>query len=232
MLYLGGKTRSQREIATVILNSTSKRDSYLEPFFGGGSSCITLAPRFSEVRVGDIHEDLCMMWQAVKDGWRAPLHISESEYNQLMTSKPSALRGFAGFACSFGGKWFAGYARDGTNNSRSYAKTQAYRIDQIGSILKLSNAMILNVSYAAWDHKQAVVYCDPPYVSTTSYKHYFDTKRFWKVMDRWSEEGASVFVSEYNAPSHWKCIWEKNVKCKIQDLGRMSNRVERLFYLK
>ena len=232
MLYLGGKTRSGREIAKCILSLTSHRTHYLEPFFGGGSSCIHLASQFEDVRVGDVHEDLILMWQAVQEGWRAPLHVTNEEYNRLKFAKPSALRGFAGFACSFGGKWFGGYARDGTDESRSYAKPQAYRIDEIGSILRLSKAMILNVSYEQWDHKKGVVYCDPPYAGTTKYATWFDSARFWKTMDKWSEEGATVFVSEYKAPTHWEQVWESTITCRIPDLGRRTKRTERLFWRK
>ena len=230
MLYLGGKTRSGREIAKCILSLTPHRTHYLEPFFGGGSSCIHLAPQFEDVRVGDVHTDLILMWQAVQEGWRAPLHVTNEEYNQLKYKEPSALRGFAGFACSFGGKWFGGYARDGTDESLySYAKPQAYRIDEIGSILRLSKAMILNVSYEQWTHKKGVVYCDPPYAGTTRYAGGFDSARFWKTMDKWTEEGATVFVSEYKAPSHWEQVWESTIFCKVSNRGA---RTERLFWRK
>ena len=53
------------------------------------------------------------MYQALADGWVPPTSLSEEEYRELKVAEPSALRGFAGFGCSFGGKWFDEFARGG-----------------------------------------------------------------------------------------------------------------------
>lgn len=229
MLYLGGKERIGRQVSRAILARTEKRHSYLEPFFGGGSSYRFLAPYFAESRVGDIHPDLMVMWQAAKDGWQPPTSLSYAEYNRVRyIDSPNELKGFAGFACSFGGKWFGGYAKNA--KEQNYAEPQSYRVSRIGNLLKVLDTMIVCATYDAWEPKDSVVYCDPPYAGTTKYSiSGFNTKRFWRIMDYWVEKGASVFVSEYDAPVHWNAILEIEVPCKVSGTGTNGSRRERLF---
>jgi DNA adenine methylase len=229
MLYLGGKDRIANRIARAILDSTPKRHSYLEPFFGGGSSFLRLAPHFKETRAGDLHADLIAMWHAAQDGFRFPRTISEQEYREYKRTKsPHPLKGFAGFATSFGGKWFGGYARNA--QAKNYAEPQADSVEKIGYLLGRKQTMVCHASYEAWNAKDYVVYADPPYAGTTSYKvKEFDSSRFWKTMDSWVEGGASVFVSEYNAPAHWKCILRIELDCLVEGFGGNGTRVERLF---
>ena len=62
------------------------------------------------------------MLNAVKHGYDLPESVSEQEYKYIREHKDDdpALAGFVGFGCSFGGKWFGGYARD-NRTSRNYA---------------------------------------------------------------------------------------------------------------
>ena len=237
MTYLGGKDRLAHLIAKCILAYTAKRDSYLECFFGGGNSYRYLASEFNESKVGDIHADVIAMWQAVKDGWLPPEYVNEAEYYRVKKlPSPDPLRGFVGFSCSFGGKWWGGYARDfGRNNenatNRNFAEAQCRNVDSIGSLLRLNDTMILPVDYSSWSPSSyTVVYADPPYANTTHYKNHFNSKRFWEVMDQWAERGVSVFVSEYAAPDHWKVIGEFSHSCSLHTVKHeATERVERVF---
>src|SRR5208337_2924620 len=108
MNYLGGKATIGEDICRAIRAHSRKRAVLVEPFLGGGNSYKFLAPFFQEVRIGDIHADLILMWQAVAAGWVPPHSVTEAQYRQLKHAEPSALRGFVGFGCSFSGKWFGG----------------------------------------------------------------------------------------------------------------------------
>lgn len=206
MRYLGGKSKVGKHIATAILAHTDRRGDYYEPFLGGGATFARIAPLFERAHAGDIHEDLILMWEAARAGWVPPV-IDEADYRRLRDEPPSALRGFAGFGCSFGGKWWGGFARGGgrchpAESSRNVVKTaEAMR----GTVLRRS-------SYEEWNpDRGSVVYADPPYRGATEYAFDFDHERFWSTMHEWSDRGVVVFVSEYSAPPEWRPIWSGNI---------------------
>lgn len=225
MRYHGGKARGSKYIETAILSHTTERRVYVEPFLGGGSSFAMISPHFERAYAGDSHEDLMLMWQALKDGWIPPESVSKVEYQRLRRESPSAMRGFVGFGCSFGGKWWGGYAKEIPGK---------YTVAHAASSLKkksaqVSRAVLRHCSYDEWRPKSGhVVYCDPPYAETTGYYQSFDHEMFWSVMDSWHESGAEVFVSEYRAPAGWVAVAET---IKANNLGGGTGRgmAEKLF---
>ena len=76
-----------------------------------------------------------------------------------------------------------------------------------------------------------MIYCDPPYENTTSYKTgSFDHPKFWDWCRKMSEKNL-VFVSEYKAPDDFICVWEGEVKTNFasQRKGTTHTAVEKLF---
>ncbi len=227
MRYLGGKGRLAKQIACVILSSTPRRDFYLEPFLGGANTFEHISPYFARPHAGDIHEDLMLMWTAVASGWLPPDQLSQDQYEQLRSAPPSALRAFAGFFCSFAGAWFAKYARNerGTN----YAGESYRGIVRVAPAMRRS--IVARSSYHQWTPGDGwVVYADPPYAKTAGYRDAasgFDHDYFWSTMDRWVNDGAHVYVSEFSAPPHWTCFGEVARPSAQKESQRQS--CERLF---
>ena len=179
MRYLGGKSKLAKPIATTIYNTCDCTDVYIEPFVGGGSILCELAPMFGECLACDNQQDLILLWQALKDGWIPPSVLSQAQYDELKQSLPSALRGFAGFPCSFGGKWFGGLAKGG------FAKGEPRNhIDEGKRNCLKQSTKISNVNFVCCDYRQIepdpgnVIYCDPPYMGTTGYGSNFDHEIF------------------------------------------------------
>jgi DNA adenine methylase len=223
MRYLGGKSKVGKRIANAILAHTKTRSSYYEPFLGGGESFRHIAPHFEKTFASDIHEDLILMWKEAANGW-VPPSIDESTYRTLKDAQTSALRGFAGFGCSFGGKWWGGFAR---GEDRDYSSESSRNICKIAMLMKTTN--LRTCSYADLDPEiGSVVYADPPYANTTGYFRGFDHDAFWMKMREWSERGIEVFVSEYVAPSDWKPIWEGSHRQYVSKRAR-AETTERLF---
>lgn len=239
MRYVGGKGRIARQLSEVIRKYTDSETIY-EPFMGGGAMTAALASRFSEVIAGDAHEDIVLMWQAVLSGWE-PLPIDYERYQELRyTDQPSAERGFAGAGCSFGGRWFEGFARGGINadgTPRNHQAESARAVIRDRDAMISGNVHVFHKNYDAWPLDcalPAAIYCDPPYAASSSAKRYavpFDHRSFWV----WAEEMSrthSVFVSEYQAPEGWVSIWQQP---KRQSLvigsGRRDLRIEKLFVL-
>jgi DNA adenine methylase len=228
MKYLGGKFRIARELSKVILATTPERSLYWEPFIGGGNVFEHVAPHFRKITGSDAHHDLMLMWQALRDGWVPPDSINEQEYMELKHSEPSARRAFAGFGCSFGGKWFAGYAR---GNSRDYAGESKRALVRQNAAWSSSDIDFRCMSYTEFDPAPGtVIYCDPPYANTTGYKATgaFDQEKFWETAQRWADSGCQVFIIEYHEP--YDPIW---TKCRDMPMHSSKPRVrtENLYYL-
>jgi DNA adenine methylase len=223
MRYMGGKMRIGKQLASVI--QTYNPDTYAEPFCGMFSVGKHVDCRHKVA--SDIHPDLILLLQAVQAGWKPPTNITEEQYNQLKNAKPSALRGFVGFGCSFYGKFFGGFARDPSMND--------FGTIARNNMLKLA-PMIQGVefrcrSYVDYEGDADVLYCDPPYAGTTDFSsRNFNTDDFWDwVRDR----REIVLVSEYTAPKDFEVVWAKPVTTTMKDkTGRGCPRIEHLFHKK
>lgn len=88
MRYLGGKHRTAKLLTVNLLASTGLRGRLIEPFCGGGAMTTALAPHFEHIEASDIHDDLILMWRALKRGWQPPEQIAEDEYHQLKQAPP------------------------------------------------------------------------------------------------------------------------------------------------
>ena len=184
-----------------------------------------------ERKAYDYNEYLIELYKAIQNGYELPDSISEEEYKYIRTDKDKALTGFAGFGCSFAGKWFGGYAR-GHGGKLGYADT-AKR-----SLLKKISTMY-DVSFSFADYKTlsfsgCLIYCDPPYKGTTKFTGTpdFDTIEFWNVMRIWSENN-DVYISEYTAPDDFECVLEIPTRIDIRNKdNQMEKRIEKLFKYK
>ena len=82
--------------------------------------------------------------------------------------------------------------------------------------------------------KNSIIYFDPPYKGTTKYFTEFDHDFFYNYVRKLKNEGHQVFVSEYEMPSDFICIWEKEVKSSLSANGKIGgskSSVEKLFTL-
>ena len=70
-------------------------------------------------------------------------------------------------------------------------------------------------------------YCEPFVGGTTKYKDNFDSDAFWQWCRDKAKEGHTVYVSEYNAPEDFKCIWEKQINSNLG--GTSKTATEKLF---
>lgn len=227
--YLGGKSRLGKQIAYVINAIIEPEQAYWEPFCG--SCWVMMHVRAKTRYASDGHYELIKMWQALQDGWIPPSTVTEQEYQAAKAGKGEPhLRGFIGFGCSFGGKWFAGYARDG--DERNYSSNGA------SSLLKQS-AYLQSVSFYWCDYSKPdldenlLIYADPPYADTEGYNGVmfpFDTVEFWQVARRWVNKGHTVIVSEYQAPVDFICVNEYLTRTDLEVRGGgKESRTERLF---
>ena len=162
-----------------------------------------------------------------------PDHVSEEMYQELKTKKElNGVTGWAGYSLSFGAKWFGGYARDikgldGEENE--VTQTRRGKNNALAQSPNLKDCLFINSSYQVLDiPKYSIIYCDPPYEGTTKYKDGFNHSEFWEWVRTKSLEGHSVFVSEYNAPEDFICVWQKTLTTSFST-SESIKAVEKLF---
>ena len=239
MKYMGSKNRIAKYIAPIIQLSIDKNDItvYCEPFAGGMNMIDKI--RCNQRIANDIHPQLMAMWQALQNGWIPPEHISEDEYLYVKNHQdtlPPYYVGYVGFCSTFGARYFQGYARgfksDGiTPRDES---NEAYR-----NIMK-QLPKLQNVSFTCGDYRQinidnSVIYCDPPYENTKCYSStdVFNYDEFWDWC-RDQNKRNILFVSGYEAPDDFKCIWQKDTIVNFDSLRNENSnkkRTEKLFIL-
>ena len=232
MKYIGSKSRHAKEIISAIEPYRKDGQVWVEPFVGGAN----MIDKVKGERIGaDLNPYIISLFQGLQNGFVPPDFVSECEYKTVSNSRVvTPLTGFIGFGCSYSGKFFGGYARGKSSNG----KNRNYCAESKRNILKqapnLVGVRFVNCSYEDLEiPKGSLIYCDPPYNNTTRYSTGgFDSKQFWEWCNKKVEEGHTVFVSEYEAPSNWKSIWSKEVNnTLVKDTGSKRG-VEHLFYIK
>lgn len=237
--YLGGKSKLARQISETILAATPYRERYIEPFIGGGAMAEKMGGHFEHALYSDSHRDCVLMWQHGLAGGEFPETVTEDEYKAWRDAEPSGVRGFVGFAGSWGGKFFGGYGRDSTGRRNFIAEGLRNIERNLAGMRGRASTSVDELDYRLSDVRAGdVVYCDPPYADTTGYTTGdFDHDEFWQVVQGWAERGAEVFVSEFIAPE-WvgEPIWSKErhitAHSGFDENGKRTMRkVDALFHL-
>jgi intein/homing endonuclease len=167
--YLGNKTRLAKELAPILTKHLNGQNYYIEPFAGafGMISNIDYPKRIAY----DKDLFIISLMKAVRDGWNPPEELSEEEYKSLKNSSFAGVYGgdeitrlvaFAGYGCSFGGKWFAGFARGGMSGG----KERNHVAESSRNLVKM-RPKLQGITIGVSDYRNAVqfngssVYCLP-----------------------------------------------------------------------
>lgn len=239
MKYMGSKARHAKELLPIILANRKQGQWYVEPFVGGAN----MIDKVEGNRIGaDSNEYLAEMWKAVSNGWKPPELVTEDKYQKVRDNKDNdkPLTSYIGFAMSFGGKWFGGYRRDiaGTKDDpelKAFNESEQSR-KSYESLLKQQKKLI-GVDFRHSSYKDldipanSIIYCDPPYKDTTKYKDSFDHEQFYEWCRDKHNEGHQIFVSEYNMPDDFSCVWSKEVNNSLTKDTGSKKGTEKLFVL-
>ena len=224
MKYMGSKARHAKSIIESM--SIPPDAIYIEPFVGGANVICDVK---AKERIGyDVDIDLIAVLDAASKGWTPPERISESDYTDLKTSKPSALKGYAAFALSYGGKKWGGWCRD-REGKRDYC-IEAFN-NAMEQFPKLIGVKFKCLSFTEIEIPVgSYVYCDPPYAGTTHYSSKFDSHQFWGWVIK-NSTGNWRFVSEYTTPDFSE-VWNRRVSSSLTADTGAKIATERLFEVK
>jgi len=225
MQYLGSKNKIAKHLLPTMLSHRKLGQWWVEPFVGGAN----MIDKVDGPRVGnDVHRHLIAMLEALQEGWIPPTEVSRDMYYRVKNSQEdysNELVGFVGFLCSFGGKWWGGYASNSAGNNYA-ARGSRVLVKQAKKLIgvRFTRGSYLDMAIPPG----SLIYCDPPYRGTTGYKGGFDHERFWSWCRDRVKDGHMLFVSEYTAPDDFVCV-KKVTHETILDRNRRRERVERLF---
>ena len=229
MKYMGSKNRIAKHILPIMLEHKTEEMTWVEPFVGGAN----MIDKVDGKRIGaDINpyliDALIAIRDCVSDLPKNNKEFTEEDYKQLRKNDDYKYKGYAGFAFSYSGKWLGGWCRDG-KNKRDYVN-ESYK-NAIKQSPKLQGLKLVQSSYdeLPLNSDNCLIYCDPPYKGTTSYKDSFDHIKFWNWCREMNDRGHKIFVSEYNAPDDFKCIWQKEIVSSLTKNTGSKKGIEKLF---
>jgi len=226
---MGSKARIAKYILPIILKDRQEGQWYIEPFCGG---CNTL-DKVEGNRIGcDSNEYLIQAMITIIDGHthlpKNNIEFTEKDYHSVKSDPAAWIYGFCGFAYSYSGKWWGGWCRDSLNK-RDYVE-EAYK-NAIKQSERLQGVQFFHKSYDELAlTRPCVIYCDPPYAGTTKYKDgAFDHEKFWQWCRDMTIQGHQVFISEYNAPKDFTCIWQMELNSSLTRNTGAKKSTEKLF---
>lgn len=229
MKYLGSKNRIAKEILPIMLKDRTN-EIWVEPFVGGGN----MIDKVTGMRIGSDSNQyvISLLNQMSSSKFKAP-EISEETYNDIKKNPskyPKWVVGYAGTQLSFGATWFGSYRRDkqGKRNycleAQNNVNKQSLNIHGVDFIHCNYNELIIP--------ENSIIYCDPPYDTPRTrgkYINKFNHDSFWDWCRDKSRLGYKMYISEYNAPKDFICIYEKEVSQRMNNNIDAKISPERLF---
>ena len=216
MRYLGSKARIIKQIAPIITEHLNGENEFVDAFMGG-ANVITNIDYNKKVGI-EYSVYPWAIWNEISMfgiDW-IPQAFDEEDYYDVKKSYKDkdgrykqSLIGYVGNCLSYGSKWWGGFAKFNPKKNEDHVK-EAYNgiKKQYENFKHIETTRFVHASYDEYDYKpNSVIYCDPPYQSTIGYESSFDHDKFWNWVREMSKKGHHVYVSEYSAPSDFKCIW-------------------------
>ena len=213
---------------------THTHTHYVEPFCG--SVNVASKINIKNKILNDKNPYLIAMFKKLQEGWIPPTIVTEEDYANVKKNQDEEphVAGFVGFACSFAGKYWGGYARDSKGGGEGN-----YALRGHNSILKkmegLQNAQFTCEDFKDLDYENCLIYCDPPYKGTTPYYKKILGEFPYDDFIEWVKSQSkknTVLVSEYkhNVPEDAYILLEIPSKTSIRDKsGNVIDTVEVLY---
>lgn len=232
MRYMGGKHRQAKAIVAAVGEYHPHFDVYIEPFCGSLSSACAVIRAFPVGRIyilNDANVYLMTFWQAAIDGWNPPDVVTEEVYGWYRTHRPAddPMTAYVGFAWSFGGKFFGGFARSSdTRNQGLSIYTGVMR--KIVTLRAVKDSVI----FMCGDYTGvpvpggAMVYLDPPYEGRTKQASHMEAINVAAYVSYanslTANDGCTVIASQFGERPGWITVhnWGDTVVRHHKSKGR------------
>ena len=238
MKYMGSKARIVHEILPIMLDK--EHDTFVDAFCGGCSVIENVSDTYRRI-ANDKNRYLIEMWKYLQNDGFVFNHISKTLYNFARDCYHGKNKffteagvGLIGFMASFNGRFFDG-GYSGHNVVGKNGKARDYIREQIENTMR-DVPLLKGVEFYSGSYDElvipdrSIVYCDLPYKATKKYdvSKNFDYERFYIWCMEMARRGHKVFISEYQMPQEFRCVWEKEVTNSLNP-NITKRPVERLF---
>lgn len=233
---MGSKKMIAKEILSIMIKDDIGDRYFIDCFTGGGN--LIQHVKCKNKIASDINKYVIAFLDKIKSdtSWlpKNNTEFTKEDYIKVKNNKdnyPDWLVAIAGYSYSFGGKWFGGYAKNNTNTEYiqiAYRHTlkQASLIKDVTFVVSSYDDLIIPPN--------SIIYCDPPYKNTTKYNQNdkeFDYDKFYDWCRTQKLNGHEIYVSEYEMPSDFKCVWQKEIKKCLNAKLNIKVATEKLFTL-
>ena len=245
MKYMGSKNRIAKHILPIILKDRKPGQWYVEPFVGGAN----VIDKVSGNRIGSDANNYLIDMYKLANTHGIPEHlvdISKSTYsdardqynkrkNQLFSD---AHIGWIGYMASANGRFYeGGYSGKSKTNT---GKVRDYIDESVRNITK-QLSLLAGIDFRCSGYEDleipsdSIIYCDIPYKGTKQYAPVckkFNYPDFWQWCRENVKQGHKVFISEYQAPDDFVCVWQQELKSSLSANGKTGGSkksIEKLF---
>lgn len=215
MKYMGSKSSIFKDIYPIIFKNINSETTFYDACCGGGNFIDKVPKHIKRIGI-DINPyvigALCLIRDNITSLPKNNEEFTIDDYKkyQYDTSLDIGMRGYVGFALSYGGKWFGGWCRD-SKDKRDYVREAYNNATKQAALLQNCKFIVSDFMTMTYNHN-SIIYIDPPYANTTTYKNIkFDYVYFWEWVRKMSINGYNIFVSSYEAPNDFECLFEKTI---------------------
>lgn len=238
MKYMGSKRRIVSEILPIMLDCECK--TFVDCFMGG-CSVIEYVPNEYRRIANDKNKYLVAMFKSLVEGKEFPNYIPRELYNDVRDCchgkndrYQDDMVGWVCFMASFNGRFFDG-GYSGHDVIGSNGKARDYIREQIANT-RSELYKLMGVEFHEGDYQdleipdKSIIYSDIPYRNAKQYdvSRNFDYERFYSWCKEKAKEGHKVYISEYDMPNDFTCVWQKQVTNSMNP-KRTKRPIEKLF---
>ena len=214
-----------------------KPNQWFVDLFCGG--CSIAQEVDGKVVANDKNKYLIAMFKGLQENRKRPYTISKELYSKARTEYNNKTNnefddftiGWIGWMGSYNGRFFDGGYSGHEVGKRDYITEQIKNTEK--QIDKIQHIKFFSKNYNEFTFKEpCLIYCDIPYKDTKQYatSKDFNHDIFWQWCRDMSKQGHKVFVSEYQAPEDFKCVWSKEVTNSL-NTTKTYKPTEKLFTL-
>lgn len=233
---MGSKNRIAYQLIDIILKDRQPNQWYVEPFVGGANVIDKVEGRCLG---SDLNKYLIAMWRGLQRDFPRPKKISfelysqaRNEYNNnTQIEMDDFLIGWIGWMASYNGRFFDG-GYSGNYWARDYIGEQIRNVEK--QIKFLKEVEFSSSSYEKLEYpKDSLIYCDIPYKGSKQYNvsKNFNYDNFWSWCRGMTQQGHKLFISEYEAPQDFECVYDIDFTRTIHQTNTYTT-TEKLFTLK
>lgn len=237
MKYMGSKRKIRKEIIDVMMSYRLNNEPFIDMFCGG----CHVVEMVDGIRIAnDKNRYLIAMWEGLLEDRKRPYIIDKELYSKVRDEYNKGVNiefddfliGWIGFMGSYNGRFFDGGYSGHDVNGRDYISENIRNTES--QIHNLRGVMFSSLDYSELMlYKPCIIYCDIPYRDTKQYSisKDFDYDKFYSWCFAMRDFGHIVFVSEYNMPDGFECVWSKEVTNSL-NTTKTYKPIEKLYIVK